>query len=188
MSDQPPKKRLSEISHLFLSSVRDRQTNGAPRPKRTPPGKRTDISIDLTPEEFAQAYGNANAGCDPERKVVPVSALIAAHLNGTQFDRVKQYARHLAGPSGPLWLIALVAEPPVRAAPNVGEHLALLYRPTHDKAQLVAAVQWGVVAEFLAAAKAAATAPAEVESASDLSDEEAEDMAMSDAPVQSAAE
>ena len=318
MSDQPPKKRLSEISHLFLSSVRDRQTNGAQRPKRMPPGKRTDISIDLTPEEFAQAYGNANAGSDPERKVVPVSALIAAHLNGTQFDRVKQYARHLAGAIGRIglieldgselrlmcfdpegqserseadpmpecveprqmlealeemnwdverWLVlmpnprtaeakqilhaidhwvllttcdhdgvvssyrmlkglaetdrprltlsvldaaddgecgrvyqklssvcqqfldwTLDAEPPVRSAPDVGEHLALLYRPTHDKAQLVAAVQWGVVGEFLAAAKAVATAPTHVEPAPALSDEEAEDMAMSDKPVQLAAE
>ena len=35
------KKSLSEISHLFLSSVRDRQTDGANPPRRMPP-KRTD--------------------------------------------------------------------------------------------------------------------------------------------------
>src|SRR5688572_33249783 len=37
MSDHDPKKTLSEISHLFLSSIRDKQTNGSPMPKRTPP-------------------------------------------------------------------------------------------------------------------------------------------------------
>ena len=37
MSDHDPKKTLSEISHLFLSSIRDKQTNGSPRPTRTPP-------------------------------------------------------------------------------------------------------------------------------------------------------
>ena len=40
MSDSiPPKRSLSEISHLFLSSVRDKQTNGSPRPMRVPPNK-----------------------------------------------------------------------------------------------------------------------------------------------------
>ena len=33
-----PDRRLSEISHLFLSSVRDRHTMGRPSPRRTPPG------------------------------------------------------------------------------------------------------------------------------------------------------
>src|SRR5881394_91133 len=63
MSDQPKKptdnKSLSEISHLFLSSVRDRQTSGAPRPIRRPPGAgkmRDDMTIDLTPEEFAHVF------------------------------------------------------------------------------------------------------------------------------------
>src|SRR5881394_2711922 len=37
MSDHDPKKTLSEISHLFLSSIREIQTNGVPRPLRTPP-------------------------------------------------------------------------------------------------------------------------------------------------------
>src|SRR5436305_1521998 len=63
----PDGRPLSEIGHLFLSSVRDKQTGGAPRPQRKPPGTfaqnpaddasknrpRTDVSIDLTPEEFA---------------------------------------------------------------------------------------------------------------------------------------
>src|SRR5205823_3512448 len=62
MSDaQPnkPKGPLSEISHLFLSSVRERQTNGAPRPVRKPPAPPavpatpSDSIDDLTPEEYA---------------------------------------------------------------------------------------------------------------------------------------
>jgi len=40
MSDQTPHKpSLTEISHLFLSSVREKQTNGAPRPQRIAPGQ-----------------------------------------------------------------------------------------------------------------------------------------------------
>lgn len=144
MSDQDPsnldpKKTLSEISHLFLSSIRDKQTNGAPRPQRKGPVKpegasdvpqaqgpeaakpqaapRTDQSIDLTPEEFAQVYGGAGATEAPEaevhdaapRKFAPVSALVAFHLNGKQFDRVKEYARHLAGQFGRVGLIELDA-------------------------------------------------------------------------------
>jgi len=102
------KRNLSEISHLFLSSVRDRQTNGAPRPQRTPP--RSDESIDMTPEEFAQIYGGAaEAAGEAPRKAVPIAAVISAHLNGKQFDRVKQYARHLAGQIGRVGLIEVDA-------------------------------------------------------------------------------
>ena len=124
-----PKKTLSEISHLFLSSIRDKQTNGAARPVRKGPGQprqdaaqpppRTDQSIDLTPEEFAQVYGGAGHGAsnaaeaapaEPEsRPVAPVCAVIASHLNGKQFDRVKEYARHLAGQVGRVGLIELDA-------------------------------------------------------------------------------
>ena len=137
---QDPKKTLSEISHLFLSSIRDKQTNGAPRPQRKGPGStqqdkaeagppsagqekqppRTDLTIDLTPEEFAQVYGGAPAtqptgpeAAEPAgpapRKSAPVSAVIASHLNGKQFDRVKEYARHLAGQFGRVGLIELDA-------------------------------------------------------------------------------
>jgi hypothetical protein len=97
MSDQQPKKSLSEISHLFLSSVRDNATGGV-RPKRLPPGApRPDVSVDLTPEEYAQVFGNSHRNDDREKAAVgPVCAVISAHLNGKQFDRVKDYARHLA--------------------------------------------------------------------------------------------
>jgi hypothetical protein len=127
-----PKKTLSEISHLFLSSIRDKQTNGAARPLRKGPGQppqppaqpvqpapRTDQSIDLTPEEFAQVYGGGAgngphaaeaAPAEPDaRPVAPVCAVIGSHLNGKQFDRVKEYARHLAGQVGRVGLIELDA-------------------------------------------------------------------------------
>ena len=130
MSDHDPKKTLSEISHLFLSSIRDKQTNGSPRPQRTPPqpsvpspapiavppeqsqgpkrepgGPWSGMNIDLTPAELAQVGPEVEASQGDvtppaERKSAPVTAVIAAHLNGKQFDRVKDYARHLAGQVG----------------------------------------------------------------------------------------
>src|SRR3954454_5138116 len=104
MSDEISKKRsLSEISHLFLSSIRDRQTEGSPRPQRTPP-KQPDVSIDLTPEEFAQVYGG-DTPAQSARRAVPVTAVLAAHLNGKQFDRVTEYSRHLAVQGGRVGLI-----------------------------------------------------------------------------------
>jgi hypothetical protein len=124
MDETPKKKSLSEISHLFLSSVRDNATGGT-RPKRLPPGSHRidrpsapqepnpNLSIDLTPEEYARVYGNnygnncgnkgigldanVDTNADAERPPVgPVSAVICPQFNGHQFDRVKEYARHLA--------------------------------------------------------------------------------------------
>ncbi len=105
--DETPKKRdLSEISHLFLSSVRDRQTGGSQRPQRTPPRK-AGASIDLTPEELAQVMGGQESTAF--RPVPPICGVLGAHLNGKQFDRVKEYARHLAGRVGRVGLIELDA-------------------------------------------------------------------------------
>ena len=140
MSDHDPKKTLSEISHLFLSSIRDKQTNGSPRPQRTPPqpsvpspapiavppkqsqglpkrepgGPWSGMNIDLTPAELAQVgpeveASQADATPPVERKSALVTAVIAVHLNGKQFDRVKEYARHLAGQVGRVGLIELDA-------------------------------------------------------------------------------
>lgn len=85
MSDEQPMKRpLSEIGHLFLSSVRDRHMGGMARPQRTPPGQPQQqpiipgggapqpapqsappsaaaprrASIDLTPDEYARVFGS----------------------------------------------------------------------------------------------------------------------------------
>src|SRR5438067_1217167 len=118
MSEQPHNNNgdgkkdrpLSEISHLFLSSVRDRQTNGAPRPQRKPPVPRPDLSIDLTPEEFAQVYGPGDERASSEAEKGPsVTAIIGAHLNGKLFDRVKEYASHLCGKHSRIGLIEVDA-------------------------------------------------------------------------------
>src|SRR4051812_34392904 len=106
MSDQStPSNSLSEISHLFLSSVREKAGNGSERPKRVPPPK-PHVSIDLTPEEFAQVLGAGEdegagdvGGVRDDRepaKVGGVTAVIASHLGPKQAERIKQYARHLA--------------------------------------------------------------------------------------------
>src|SRR6476646_9085700 len=122
MPDHPdnnvPKKdrSLSEISHLFLSSVRDRHTNGAPRPVRKPPAQppapqqNPNVSIDVTPEEFAQRLSGA-APAQPSSELDPpqVSAIIGAHLNGKLFDRVKEYATHLCGKFSRVGLIEVDA-------------------------------------------------------------------------------
>jgi hypothetical protein len=119
MDETPKKKSLSEISHLFLSSVRDNATGGA-RPKRLPPGSERlersaspsipNHSIDLTPEEYARVYGNVESSADAERPPVgPVSAVICSQFNGQQFDRVKEYARHLAAGGERIGLIEVDA-------------------------------------------------------------------------------
>src|SRR5258707_918517 len=83
MPDESPKKRpLSEIGHLFLSSVRDQHLGGVTPPRRLPPGAR-----------------------GPR----PGTAVIAGHLTGTQLDRARQYARHLAARDGRIGLIELDA-------------------------------------------------------------------------------
>lgn len=112
----PPRKPLSEISHLFLSSIRDRQNNGqAPRPKRVPPaGQRRDESVDMTPEEFAEMVASQQSQPEPAsesspRRRVPIAAVVAPHLNGQQIDRVRHYAASLAGQGQRVGLIIVDA-------------------------------------------------------------------------------
>lgn len=123
MPDQP-NHSLAEISHLFLSAVRDKATGNNPRPQRTPPQAQTPgqsaavsrippaISIDLTPEEFAQMNGEVgDEAAEPRGAIqIPrVTAVLANHLNSRQFDRVKDYARHLAGQGTCVGLIEIDA-------------------------------------------------------------------------------
>ena len=134
-TDQPPtKKSLSEISHLFLTSVRDNVTGGS-RPTRRPPGSflpgasqpstatAANVSVDLTPEEFARTFDAAprlDALADPavpslpdgpvaRPSVGPVSALICPQLNGRQAERARDYARHLAAGGDRVGLIEVDA-------------------------------------------------------------------------------
>src|SRR5450432_2597504 len=107
MSDQQNQPRnLSEISHLFLSSIREKQSGGAPRPVRTPP-PRTDLSIDLTPEEFAEVFGEKDG--QPVPPIAPITAVIASHLGTHQLSRVQQYAANICSPGKRIGLIAVDA-------------------------------------------------------------------------------
>jgi hypothetical protein len=91
-------RSLSEISHLFLSSVRDRQTCGSQRPVRTPPQTAPIPSVDLTKEELSGAFENLDqAAVDAESVAVPpVRLLIASHFGARQLEYTKRYARNLA--------------------------------------------------------------------------------------------
>ena len=123
-AQQPANRTLSEISHLFLSSIREKQAGGSAsgnaRPQRVPP-KRAEAApapapvepaVDLTPEEFAEVFGETakeievpampvarDAHAEPTNptaeRMPPVHAMIVQHLNGHAVDRVREYAAHL---------------------------------------------------------------------------------------------
>jgi hypothetical protein len=83
---QQSSRALSEIGHLFLSSVRERQMQGAKLPRRYPPGSRSPL-----PAEQSQDVTSA-----AEPRFPQVSALLAGHLSDHQSEHVHQYANHLA--------------------------------------------------------------------------------------------
>ena len=104
-------RRMSEISHLFLSDVRDKQTGGAPRPQRTPPGAfHGDVSIDLTPEEFAKTFENGPS--DSERAIAfkPVQAVLAHHLGERMPAHVRHFAASLCGGNDRVGIVYANAE------------------------------------------------------------------------------
>lgn len=123
MERKPP---LSEISHLFLSEIRSRQPGG-PRPARVPPKKSEDVSIDMSPEEFAASLepapielrnetSTAHSQTSPAQtspaqtstarsRPARVSVVISAHLMEQSAPSVRQYARQLAAEAGPIGLI-----------------------------------------------------------------------------------
>lgn len=106
MDANTPPTRLSEISHLFLSDVRDRHTDGAPRPQRKAPGTFSgDVSVDLTPEEFARSFGGETAAASFK----PVRAVIAHHLGEKMAERVRDFAAAVTGPAGRCGIIYAAA-------------------------------------------------------------------------------
>ena len=109
-----PKQTLSEISHLFLSEMRERQSAGSARPTRIAPSRRTDVSIDLTPQELVAAMdGDSNAQLDAQTDAGPatkpaaprMSIVLCSHLLDHPSQRARQYARHLAAAVGRVGLI-----------------------------------------------------------------------------------
>ena len=129
MHDQPKNPRsLSDISHLFLSSVRERQTGTSSRPQRTPPPKsdardaresRESREADLTPQEFQHVLNESNEQPSELASVPPVRAVIASHLGSRQFDAVRSYARSLASSGRRIGLIWI----------DVSEFALLTYEP-----------------------------------------------------------
>ncbi len=96
---------LSEISHLFLSSLRTRQTGGAPRPKRIPPPRKP--SVDLSPEEFEQVIKPDTTSA--ELPVPPLKAVLAAHFGAGQLAAVQKYAAWQASSGRRVGLIVIDA-------------------------------------------------------------------------------
>jgi len=126
MHEQPKNPRsLSDISHLFLSSVRERQTGSSARPQRTPPPRsdardaRESREADLTPQEFQHVLNEAQEDPSEASAVPPVRAVIASHLGSRQFDAVRNYARSLASSGRRIGLIWI----------DVSEFALLTYEP-----------------------------------------------------------
>lgn len=106
MENDSSHRRLSEISHLFLSDVRAKTTGNIPRPVRHPPGSfKPDVSIDLTPEELAESLAtdprnttegskkNAYPDQTPQTSAFkPVRLVIAHHLGELMAERVRDFA------------------------------------------------------------------------------------------------
>lgn len=105
MGDQPKQRSLSDISHLFLSSVREKQAPGAARPQRRPPQSAPEppCSVDLTPEEYRHVFETAPPAEGRESRIesaeicMPrVRAVLAHHLKPLQLELARQYARGVA--------------------------------------------------------------------------------------------
>ena len=115
MSDQPQNHRpLSEIGHLFLSSVREKQTGGAARPTRIPPGGvRPDVSIDMTPDEFATLQAGAHEDAIPNvpvaQPVTMLTAVIGSHLPQGKIDPARELARRMSAQHGRVGFIEVDA-------------------------------------------------------------------------------
>ena len=105
------KQTLSEISHLFLSEIRQRPGGPGARPSRVPPGAaakpaaaKAHASVDLTPEEMAAAHGEE--GGEGAAGGAEISIILASHLSDAP-QRIRQYARHVAGKRGRVGLIEI---------------------------------------------------------------------------------
>jgi hypothetical protein len=98
------RRNLSEISHLFLSDLRQLSGEGRTPPRRVPPAanagqpprqdpRQRESTVDLSPEEYGARPGDAES----DMSFPPVTAVIGAKLNGTLIRRACQYASGLAG-------------------------------------------------------------------------------------------
>jgi len=135
MSDPNRQHDLREIGHLFLSSIRQKQTGNAPPPRRIPPQQRAHPSVDLSPEELQEVVGGTH--CIAEGDSVPatlqISVVMASHLGQRAHERVKQYAAQLCEVEGRVGLIeidtgefrVMVLERNPHGAPTAAEDAAV---------------------------------------------------------------
>jgi len=96
---------LSEIGHLFLSDLRQKQ--GGPRPVRTPPPSSTNVN--LTHEEFERACQVEDATAAVDRPRSSVTALLSGHLGDREAHWIQSYARQAALTDGRIGLIEIDA-------------------------------------------------------------------------------
>jgi hypothetical protein len=84
------KRSLSEISHLFLSEIRHRQTGNGEKPRRIAPGKKQDDAVEDVLESVVNESLPLPAG------VARVSVVLSSHLGEQRTEYVKRYAQHQA--------------------------------------------------------------------------------------------
>ena len=89
-NDPRPSRPLSEISHLFLSTLRE-QTGGEgrARPVRIPPGQRAAAPVSSPMDEQGETRDEPN-----QRK--RITGIVSAHLDGQLGDAALAYAASLA--------------------------------------------------------------------------------------------
>ncbi|MGA2232012.1 MAG: hypothetical protein ABSH22_14035, partial [Tepidisphaeraceae bacterium] len=138
MSDSTPTPRpsLSEISHLFLTELRQRQTNGAARPTRKPPSvshAESPAVSAVEPPAVSAVEPPAVSNAEPpvvnnvdqpatdlseppivENNIMAptgrtISLVVAHHLGASASTRVLEFAQHSAA-AGPVALIELADE------------------------------------------------------------------------------
>jgi len=100
---QSTSRTLSEIGHLFLSDLRQKQ--GGPRPQRTPPP--SNSSPNPTHEEFERACQVDETLADTARHASSVTALLSSHLGDREGHWIRSYAAHLARTAGRVGLIEM---------------------------------------------------------------------------------
>lgn len=134
LQETPQQRSVSEISHLFLSTVREKSGNGSPRPQRTPPGQiapaaraaapaptatagvepqrahprlvDAGLSVDLSPEEFARVFPETDPLAIPATEAPMDIAAPAAVESPTSIE----------APAAPIATIAPIAPSPAPAA------------------------------------------------------------------------
>jgi hypothetical protein len=82
-SDEAQKRSVSEISHLFLSNVRDIAGNGMPRPQRTPPPSQRPV---VPPEPTAPTEPAAEQQLPPP--ATPTPSMPGFDLTPEEFEHV----------------------------------------------------------------------------------------------------